>query len=80
MDFLISWLDQSFSLLLTLTAFGVALLVVLCAFLAIVSVLVKLVFFSNRKRGEDGQVSIGFFHPYCDAGGGGERVLWVGVR
>jgi hypothetical protein len=27
-----------------------------------------------------GQVRIGFFHPYCDAGGGGERVLWTGVR
>ncbi|GFS23917.1 GDP-Man:Man(3)GlcNAc(2)-PP-Dol alpha-1,2-mannosyltransferase, partial [Elysia marginata] len=21
-----------------------------------------------------------FFHPYCNAGGGGERVLWVAVR
>ena len=24
--------------------------------------------------------SIGFFHPYCHAGGGGERVLWCAVR
>lgn len=23
---------------------------------------------------------IGFFHPYCDAGGGGERVLWCAVK
>ncbi|KAI9221349.1 GDP-Man:Man(3)GlcNAc(2)-PP-Dol alpha-1,2-mannosyltransferase [Blastocladiella britannica] len=23
---------------------------------------------------------IGFFHPYCNAGGGGERVLWCAVR
>lgn len=23
---------------------------------------------------------IGFFHPYCNAGGGGERVLWAAVR
>ncbi|KAK3100095.1 hypothetical protein FSP39_014700 [Pinctada imbricata] len=23
---------------------------------------------------------VGFFHPYCNAGGGGERVLWVAVR
>lgn len=74
------WLDQSFSLLLTFTAFGAALFVFLSACVAILSIIVKLVFFSNRKRGEDGQVSIGFFHPYCDAGGGGERVLWVGVR
>ena len=25
-------------------------------------------------------VVIGFFHPYCNAGGGGERVLWCGIR
>ena len=23
---------------------------------------------------------IGLFHPYCNAGGGGERVLWVAIR
>ena len=23
--------------------------------------------------------SVAFFHPYCDAGGGGERVLWEAV-
>ncbi|XP_059171882.1 GDP-Man:Man(3)GlcNAc(2)-PP-Dol alpha-1,2-mannosyltransferase-like [Physella acuta] len=26
------------------------------------------------------KISIAFFHPYCNAGGGGERVLWVAVR
>ena len=25
-------------------------------------------------------VSVAFFHPYCNAGGGGERVLWCAVR
>ncbi|KAI3637512.1 hypothetical protein MIR68_004161 [Amoeboaphelidium protococcarum] len=25
------------------------------------------------------QLKIGFFHPYCNAGGGGERVLWVAL-
>ncbi|CAI5444053.1 unnamed protein product [Caenorhabditis angaria] len=24
--------------------------------------------------------SIAFFHPYCNAGGGGERVLWAAIR
>ena len=23
---------------------------------------------------------VGIFHPYCNAGGGGERVLWCAVR
>lgn len=25
-------------------------------------------------------VVVGFFHPYCNAGGGGERVLWQSIR
>jgi len=30
----------------------------------------------------DGQkpLLVGFFHPYCNAGGGGERVLWIAVQ
>lgn len=24
--------------------------------------------------------TIGFFHPYCDAGGGGERVLFCAIK
>jgi hypothetical protein len=30
------------------------------------------------RRRADGP-SIAFFHPYCNDGGGGERVLWVGI-
>lgn len=25
-------------------------------------------------------LTIAFFHPYCNAGGGGEKVLWTGIR
>lgn len=25
-------------------------------------------------------IIVGFFHPYCNAGGGGERVLWAAIR
>ncbi|KAK8133382.1 hypothetical protein PG984_005394 [Apiospora sp. TS-2023a] len=35
----------------------------------------------NGEKGEqewDGIV--GFFHPFCNAGGGGERVLWAAIR
>ncbi|XP_067645074.1 GDP-Man:Man(3)GlcNAc(2)-PP-Dol alpha-1,2-mannosyltransferase isoform X2 [Eurosta solidaginis] len=32
------------------------------------------------KDSYDGPVNIGIFHPYCNAGGGGERVLWCAVR
>ncbi|XP_071499973.1 GDP-Man:Man(3)GlcNAc(2)-PP-Dol alpha-1,2-mannosyltransferase-like [Diadema antillarum] len=35
-----------------------------------------------RQLAPDGikPVTVGFFHPYCNAGGGGERVLWCAVR
>nr|CAD7394643.1 unnamed protein product [Timema cristinae] len=32
---------------------------------------------SKRFKGEK---TIGIFHPYCNAGGGGEKVLWCAVR
>ncbi|CAB4438639.1 unnamed protein product [Rhizophagus irregularis] len=34
---------------------------------------------SNHKS-ESRPLIIGFFHPYCNAGGGGERVLWTSIR
>lgn len=37
----------------------------------------------NRKfksRGQQDIIEVGIFHPYCNAGGGGERVLWCAVR
>ncbi|CAI6097104.1 unnamed protein product [Clonostachys chloroleuca] len=33
---------------------------------------------SERQNEWDGIV--GFFHPFCNAGGGGERVLWAAIR
>ncbi|KAM7208503.1 GDP-Man:Man(3)GlcNAc(2)-PP-Dol alpha-1,2-mannosyltransferase [Naviculisporaceae sp. PSN 640] len=36
---------------------------------------------SNGEKGEEEWDGIvGFFHPFCNAGGGGERVLWAAVR
>ncbi|KAI1836809.1 CAZyme family GT4 [Penicillium roqueforti] len=34
---------------------------------------------SNQSL-EDWDGIIGFFHPFCNAGGGGERVLWEAIR
>lgn len=31
-------------------------------------------------RDKQGPTRVGIFHPYCNAGGGGERVLWCAVR
>ncbi|KAF9123167.1 asparagine-linked glycosylation protein [Mortierella sp. 14UC] len=44
---------------------------------------------SSKDAGDDKQTEdeknapyliAGFFHPYCNAGGGGERVLWTAIR
>merc|ERR1712166_32539 len=46
----------------------------LLAALCVAALLIALVFRSRRQRN-----SIGFFHPYSDDGGGGERVLWCAI-
>lgn len=35
--------------------------------------------YTSKKKKCPTQFSIAFFHPYCNAGGGGERVLWCAV-
>lgn len=35
----------------------------------------------NGEKGDrDWDGIVGFFHPFCNAGGGGERVLWAAIR
>ena len=33
-----------------------------------------------KSSQDQSEVSVAFFHPYCNAGGGGERVLWSAVK
>lgn len=35
---------------------------------------------NGEKATRDWEGVIGFFHPFCNAGGGGERVLWAAIR
>uniref|UniRef100_A0A1B6K913 GDP-Man:Man(3)GlcNAc(2)-PP-Dol alpha-1,2-mannosyltransferase n=1 Tax=Graphocephala atropunctata TaxID=36148 RepID=A0A1B6K913_9HEMI len=34
----------------------------------------------KRRVTRAGGVTVGIFHPYCNAGGGGEKVLWCAIR
>ncbi|MCJ1308429.1 asparagine-linked glycosylation protein [Agyrium rufum] len=34
----------------------------------------------DTVRNRDWKGFVGFFHPFCNAGGGGERVLWAAVK
>lgn len=35
---------------------------------------------NGQKADKDWDGIVGFFHPFCNAGGGGERVLWAAIR
>lgn len=34
----------------------------------------------SYKKAKHSKLQVGIFHPYCNAGGGGERVLWVALQ
>lgn len=36
--------------------------------------------FHRMRKKDDKYLKVAFFHPYCNAGGGGERVLWCAIR
>lgn len=56
-------------------------LLVLTALLVVVMwFLLRFCAMNLPRQGEPGFVHVAFFHPYCNAGGGGERVLWCAIR
>lgn len=61
--------------LIFLSALLVALLVLL-----LLAVRLWLQGIRDARRARDGRPTVAFFHPYCNAGGGGERVLWCAIR
>lgn len=65
-------------LLLPLVFLCVVLLVVLV--LLVLAVRLWLQRSRNARRAREGCPTVAFFHPYCNAGGGGERVLWCAIR
>ena len=85
MDFLLNLLRSLPTLLFT-SAIFLTLALISCLILVFCLCLAVKVWFALHQRrkpsspGDDGQLKVGFFHPYCDAGGGGERVLWTGLR
>ncbi|KAM8974972.1 GDP-Man:Man(3)GlcNAc(2)-PP-Dol alpha-1,2-mannosyltransferase [Pelodytes ibericus] len=73
-------------LLMSLFIPGLVLSVIFCLLLVGLLCCLRL-WIQHRKKqsvqiGKDGrkQKVVAFFHPYCNAGGGGERVLWCALR
>ena len=83
MEFLLNILNLLPNLALASAILASLALVVGLVAVVVVCVVVKVWFvvFHRKSVGDDsGEIRVGFFHPYCDAGGGGERVLWTGIR
>ncbi|XP_040847400.1 GDP-Man:Man(3)GlcNAc(2)-PP-Dol alpha-1,2-mannosyltransferase isoform X2 [Ochotona curzoniae] len=57
---------------------------ILCVCVAVVLWIIRLLLQKKKKsvssKNGKNQMVIAFFHPYCNAGGGGERVLWCALR
>uniref|UniRef100_A0A1B6ENG8 GDP-Man:Man(3)GlcNAc(2)-PP-Dol alpha-1,2-mannosyltransferase n=1 Tax=Cuerna arida TaxID=1464854 RepID=A0A1B6ENG8_9HEMI len=54
------------------------LLIIVSSILAISYFVIKQV--RKRRVTRAGGLTVGIFHPYCNAGGGGEKVLWCAIR
>lgn len=58
------------------TDLGLMILLVLLGIpVAIIASICLLIYFTRHTN----KHLVAFFHPYCAAGGGGERVLWTGL-
>lgn len=53
-----------------------------CALLLVSLLLLRWRRIISRRKSERSkrETIVGFFHPYCNAGGGGERVLWAAIK
>ena len=59
---------------------SIVLLVSILITLLAVKILVYISIVRSKKRFSKYDRTIGFFHPFCNSGGGGERVLWSAVK
>lgn len=54
---------------------------ILFAIVFVILILRQIIRKSKAKRlAASSEQCVGIFHPYCNAGGGGERVLWCAIR
>ena len=74
------WVDLISQLVYTVLCTSLVCTTVIVVVIVLVFLLLRVL--ANRVKAgqDDAGVSVGFFHPYCNAGGGGERVLWCAVR
>lgn len=66
--------------LLTITVTSVVLIILLIAVFIAIAGRFKSSKLLKQWEQQDNQVTVGFLHPYCSSGGGGERVLWNSIQ
>lgn len=59
---------------------GILLLCTISLVTLIICIVACRIKFRKRAPASRRPIVIAFFHPYCSAGGGGERVLWKAVQ
>lgn len=57
-----------------------SLVLALLLFLLVMGVRIWLQKSRKARLAQNSSPTVAFFHPYCNAGGGGERVLWCALR
>lgn len=57
-----------------------AFLIIAVTFTLTLAALKLYISYKKLKYKDSTNTRIGIFHPYCNAGGGGERVLWCAVK
>ncbi|XP_014218832.1 GDP-Man:Man(3)GlcNAc(2)-PP-Dol alpha-1,2-mannosyltransferase [Copidosoma floridanum] len=62
--------------------FATCYLFLLCLYPLMILMVVKLLITKRHEpeKKDKNEVTLGIFHPYCNAGAGGERVLWAVVK
>lgn len=62
---------------MALVAAGFIILAVILALILLRKYILRMKLLHGKK---ENVIRVGVFHPYCNAGGGGERVLWCAIR
>ncbi|KAJ8012973.1 hypothetical protein DPEC_G00048440 [Dallia pectoralis] len=65
---------------LLLPCLYMSLVLTLLLFLLVMGVRIWLQRSRKARLAQNSSPTVAFFHPYCNAGGGGERVLWCALR
>ncbi|GAB6031760.1 asparagine-linked glycosylation protein [Chamberlinius hualienensis] len=73
-------INQYFSFLSGMITTIIALCTVLSLICALLFMTIRTLIRNRLRTSSPHQTTVGFFHPYCNAGGGGERVLWCAIR